>query len=67
MLTHLTTDRIKVLDQVIKGQLPASAMTLEELEFIEQRVYDLAEEKNLQEAVDHGKIVFSGVANGLMN
>jgi len=67
MLTHLTTDRIKVLDLVIKGKLPASAMTMEELEFIEQRVYDLAEERHLAEAVDNGKIVFSGVVDGLMN
>lgn len=67
MLTHLTTDRIKVLDLVIKGKLPASAMTMEELEFIEQRVYDLAEERHLTEAVDNGKIVFSGVVDGLMN
>jgi len=56
-----------VLQQVLDGKLPSTALTLEELEFIQERIYDVAEEKKLDDAMDQGKIVFSGVANGLMN
>lgn len=67
MITYLSDQRIKVLQQVLDGNLPSTALTLEELEFIQGRIYDVAEEKKLDDAMAQGKIVFSGVANGLMN
>lgn len=67
MMNHLSDERIKVLNKVLAGELSADVMTIEELEFIERRVYALVEDKILEESAEQGKIVFSGVVDGLLN
>ncbi len=66
-ISSLPDERIKVLKKVLDGDLPPTAMTLGELLFIERVVYELLEEKNITEAMEQGKIVFSGVVDGLLN
>lgn len=66
-ISSLSDERIQVLNKVMAGDLSADVMSMEELEFIEQRLYELVEERMLEEAMDQGKIVFSGVVDGLLN
>lgn len=63
----MTPERQEIAMAVINGQLSADHLTWEEVEEIERRVYDLIIERELEKASESGKIVFSGVEQGVLN
>lgn len=66
-MEEMSPERAAIAEAVLEGILPADRLTMEEVRFIENRVYELVEERKLDKAVLEGKIVFSGVENGKVN
>jgi chromosome condensin MukBEF complex kleisin-like MukF subunit len=63
----MSSERIAIAENVLSGKLPPDSLTMEELKYIEKRVYELVEEKILTKKMNENKIVFSEVENGLLN
>jgi len=57
----ITEEREMVVQAVIAGDLDAEYLTLEEVKEVELLVFDLAMEKQLEEALLAGKAVFWGL------
>jgi hypothetical protein len=66
-MEEMSEERIAIVQAVLEGFLPADRLTMAELEYVQQRVNELVEEKILKEAESDGKNVFSGVENGKVN
>jgi len=64
---RMSSERIAIAENVLSGKLPPDSLTMEELKYIEKRVYELVEEKILTKKMNENKIVFSEVENGLLN
>ena len=44
---RMSSERIAIAENVLSGKLPPDSLTMEELKYIEKRVYELVEEKIL--------------------
>jgi hypothetical protein len=59
--------RIAVIQAALRGEISASNLTMEELVELEAVVQNLVTDRILEKAMADGKIVFSGVDQGVLN
>lgn len=57
----ITEEREMIVQAVIAGDLDAEYLTLDEVKEVELMVFDIAMEKQLEEALLQGKAVFWGL------